>query len=114
MTPADFKRAGERMYGRKHWRRGLSLNLGLDPSTVWRIATREKDVSHVVEVAVKGLLEKHKQLTAAARALAEQRARERHRYKGKLTHRKGRKADVRSTPREPGDAPLESAAPALE
>lgn len=80
------------MYGRKHWRREYSVNLGLDPSTVWRISTREGDVPPVVEVAVKGLLAKHKELSIAAKALAEQRAREKHRYKGKLTHKKVRKA----------------------
>ena len=115
MTPEEFKRAGIRMYGSKHWRRGLSINLGLDPSTVWRVSTRQKDVSPVVEVAVKGLLEKHKQLATAEKLAREQRARERHRYKGKLTHRKGRKANVRSAPSGTGtDATLVTAAASVE
>jgi len=87
VTPHEFQRIGTRMYGRKHWRREYSVNLGIDPSTVWRISTREQDVPPVVEVAVKGLLDKHKSLTRASKALAEQRAKERHRYKGKLTTR---------------------------
>jgi hypothetical protein len=91
LTPVEFQRHGIRMYGRKHWRREYSVNLGLDPSTVWRISTRPGEIPNVVEVAVKGLLEKHKQMTAAAKAMAEQRAREKHRYKGKLTFKKAKK-----------------------
>lgn len=94
MTPQEFQRIGTRMYGRKHWRREYSVNLGIDPSTVWRISTREQDIPSVMEVAVKGLLDKHKSLTRASKALAEQRAKERHRYKGKLTHKKRKKKSL--------------------
>jgi hypothetical protein len=88
MPPDDFKRIGIRMYGRKHWRREFSVNLGIDPSTVWRISKRSTDIPAVVEVAVRGLLEKHKVVSRMERDLREQRSRERHRYKGKASRLK--------------------------
>lgn len=88
MSPEEFQRIGIRMYGRKHWRREYSIHLGLDASTIWRISTREKPIPAVVEVAVRGLLEKHKVLTKLAGDLREKKARERHRYKGRASRRK--------------------------
>lgn len=87
MTPTDFKKAGIRMYGRKHWRRELSVNLGMDASTIWRMSTRSSDVPHVVEVAVKGLLEKYKVLRAATR---DERDRERIRKQSRQRSRKSK------------------------
>lgn len=66
MTPAEFERIGKRLYGRKHWRSRLALNLGLDNSTVWR-ATKKEKIPFLMEVAVRGLNERHKQLTALQR-----------------------------------------------
>lgn len=66
MTPAELERIGKRMYGRKHWRSRLALNLGLDNSTIWRLAKKEA-VPHLMEVAVRGLDERDKQLKSLQR-----------------------------------------------
>lgn len=66
MTPLELERIGRRMYGRKHWRSRLALNLGVDNSTIWRAGRREQ-VPFLMEVAVRGLDERHKQLTALQR-----------------------------------------------
>lgn len=67
MTPPELQRIASRMYGRKHWRSRLALNLGLDNSTVWR-ATKKEKIPFLMEVAVRGLDERHKLLRQAARA----------------------------------------------
>jgi hypothetical protein len=59
MSPAEFQRIGEQMYGRKHWRSEYAIHLSLDPSTVWRYSTREADIPGVVAAAVRGLLAEH-------------------------------------------------------
>lgn len=59
MTPAEFKEIGIQLYGRKHWRHEYAINLALDPSTVWRISTRDGEIPGIIEVAVRGLLAEH-------------------------------------------------------
>lgn len=114
MTPEEFKRIGIRMYGRKHWRREYSIHLGLNASTIWRMSTRTADIPSVVEVAVRGLLEKHKVLTKLAGDFREQRAREKHRYRGRSSRRpkpKPRRKPrtvIHYTPKESDNATLES------
>jgi hypothetical protein len=81
MNRDDFIRIGIRMYGVKHWRREYSVNLGIDHSTVWRISKREQDIPPVVEVAVRGLLDKYRARSRATRELRELRRRERKRPK---------------------------------
>lgn len=71
MTPSELERIARRMYGRKHWRSRLALNLGLDNSTVWR-ATKKEAIPHLMEVAVRGLDERDKQLKALQRQDDEQ------------------------------------------
>lgn len=78
MTPDELQRIGIRMYGRRHWRSKLALNLGKDTATVHRWARRET-IDYVVEVAVRGLLERHK-----VNVIAEKAVRERLRKEGKL------------------------------
>lgn len=81
MTPLQLQSAGHRLYGRKHWKKKLADAVGVDVSTIHRIAKREQ-VPGLVEVAVKGLLE-HKQrqdvLDKAARALLPKGYKKRHR-----------------------------------
>lgn len=90
MTPQELERIARRMYGRKHWRSRLALNLGLDNSTVWR-ATKKESIPHLMEVAVRGLDERDKQLKALQRQDYEQQ-----RKMGlKRPVLKRRKADVR-------------------
>lgn len=66
MTPAEFERIGKRMYGRKHWCSRLAANLGLDNSTIWR-ATKKEKIPFLMEVAVRGLDERDKQLKSLQR-----------------------------------------------
>jgi hypothetical protein len=81
LTREEFQRIGIRMYGVKHWRREYSVNLGINHSTVWRISKREQDIPPVVEVAVRGLLDKYRARSRATRELRELRRRERKRPK---------------------------------
>lgn len=71
MTPIELERIARRMYGRKHWRSRLALNLGLDNSTVWR-ATKKQQIPFLMEVAVRGLDERDKQLRSLQRQEDEQ------------------------------------------
>lgn len=64
MTPLDLERIACRMYGRKHWRSRLAANLGLDNSTIWR-ATKKPQIPFLMEVAVRGLDERHKLIRSA-------------------------------------------------
>lgn len=66
MTPVELERIARRMYGRKHWCSRLALNLGLDNSTVWR-ATKKQQIPFLMEVAVRGLDERDKQLKTLQR-----------------------------------------------
>lgn len=61
MTPSELERIARRMYGRKHWRSRLAVNLGIDNSTIWRAGRREQ-IPHLMEVAVRGLDQQDKQL----------------------------------------------------
>lgn len=63
MSPLELERIARRMYGRKHWRSRLAANLGLDNSTVWR-ATKKPQIPFLMEVAVRGLDDRDKQLKA--------------------------------------------------
>lgn len=66
MTPQELERIGKRMYGRKHWCSRLAANLGLDNSTIWR-ATKKTKIPFLMEVAVRGLDERDKQLKSLQR-----------------------------------------------
>lgn len=66
MTPTELERIARRMYGRKHWCSRLAANLGLDNSTIWR-ATRKEKIPFLMEVAVRGLDERDKQLKTLQR-----------------------------------------------
>lgn len=66
MTPQELERIGKRMYGRKHWCSRLAANLGLDNSTIWR-ATKKLQIPFLMEVAVRGLDERDKQLKSLQR-----------------------------------------------
>lgn len=90
MTPPDLERIGKRMYGRKHWRAKLALNLGLDNSTIWRMSVGKMAITPLVEVALRGLDERHKLLRSAEKANNEML-----RQQGKLRPRlKRKKQDV--------------------
>jgi len=86
MTPLEFERIGKKMYGPHRWRSQLALNLGLNVSTIWRMGKRE-DIPHLVEVAVRGLLERHKVNSIAEKAVVEQLRKE-----GRLRPKLKRKA----------------------
>lgn len=66
MTPQELERIGKRMYGRKHWCSRLAANLGLDNSTIWR-ATKKEKIPFLMEVAIRGLDERDKQLKTLQR-----------------------------------------------
>src|SRR5258706_10056108 len=57
------------MYGPKYWWSQLALNLGLNPSTVWRWQKRTKPMPYIVEVAVKGLWNEHRRGIKAQQAI---------------------------------------------
>jgi hypothetical protein len=96
MTPADFIKAGQRLYGRKKWKFCLARDLGINVSTVHRMTQLDTTVDPPVfkraqipgpcEIALKAMLENKK-----ARDKLEKEAR-------KLLPRKLRK---RKTPRKP-------------
>ncbi len=65
MTPDQFRTAGIRLYGRKHWKAHMARALAVDVSTIHRICKR-LEVPGPYEVAVKGLLENKKAMDAAA------------------------------------------------
>ncbi len=60
MTPTELEKIGKRIYGPIHWRSQLALNLGIDVVTVHRWGKRDKPLSYIAEVAVRGLLEKYR------------------------------------------------------
>lgn len=66
MTPPELERIARRMYGRKHWCSRLAANLGVDNSTIWR-ATKKEKIPFLMEVAVRGLDERDKQLKSLQR-----------------------------------------------
>lgn len=94
VTPQELERIGRRIYGKRHWRSKLALNLGFDTATVHRWGKREQ-IAYVVEVAVKGLLERHKVNTAAEKVVNE-----RLRKEGKLRPRLRKKAPARRAVKE--------------
>lgn len=71
MTPAELERIGKRIYGRFRWRSRLALNLGIDIATVHRWGKRDKPLSYIAEVAVRGLLEAHRVNVAREKAECE-------------------------------------------
>lgn len=70
MTPLELERIGKKMYGAHRWRSHLALNLGYDTATIHRWGKRER-IAYVVEVAVRGLLERFKVNEAAERVVTE-------------------------------------------
>lgn len=66
MTPVELERIAKRMYGRKHWCSRLAANLGVDNTTIWRLKKKEK-IPFLMEVAVRGLDERDKQLKTLQR-----------------------------------------------
>ena len=89
MTPLELEKIGKRMYGPHRWRSQLALNLGLNVSTIWRMGNREA-IPHLVEVAVRGLFERHKVNVVAEKAVVEQLRKE-GRLRPKLKRKKGKK-----------------------
>src|SRR5258706_15439878 len=57
------------MYGPKYWWSQLALNLGLNPSTVWRWQKRTKPMPYIAEVAVKGLWNEHRRVIKGQQAI---------------------------------------------
>jgi hypothetical protein len=92
MTPAELQRIGIRIYGRTHWRSQLALNLGVDVSTIWRQSRKEK-LSHLMEVAVRGLAEKHRQGLIVSKIVME-RLRKEGRLRPKLKRKTKRRKNV--------------------
>ena len=71
MTPLQLISAGQKLYGRKRWKRKLADALGVDQSTIHRLPVREIVPGPYV-VAIGGLLDQKKrqdELDRAARAL---------------------------------------------
>lgn len=99
MSPAELERIGRRMYGKRHWRSKLALNLGKDVATVHRWAKRE-NLDYVVEVAVRGLLERHKVNTAAEKIVTE-RLRKEGKLRPVLRRRKKKAASPAAAPMKP-------------
>lgn len=56
MTPIEFIKIGQRLYGRKRWKSCLARDLGIDVSTVHRMTKREL-VPGPYEVAMKAMLQ---------------------------------------------------------
>ena len=68
MTPEEFAGAAIKIYGRKGWKTQLARDLGVDPTTIWRIVKREREqVPGPYEVALKGLLEHRRRQVALER-----------------------------------------------
>lgn len=81
MTPDEFARTAEKIYGRKGWKPRLARDLGVDPVTIYRIVKREQ-IPGPYEVALRGLAEHRRQevaLERAARKLLPKGYRKRHR-----------------------------------
>lgn len=71
MIPADFQKTAVRIYGRKKWKVSLARDLGVDPSTIFRIMHREQ-VPGPYEVALRGMWDQRRreiELEKAARRL---------------------------------------------
>ncbi len=96
MTPVDLERIGKRIYGTKHWPAKLALNLGINVSTLWRHRQREK-IPYLVEVAVRGLADRHRQLVELERAENE-RLRALGIKRPRLRRKKGAKKRVKKKP----------------
>jgi hypothetical protein len=94
MTPADLERIGRRMYGKRHWRSRLALNLGRDNATIHRWGKRI-EIDPIVEVAVRGLLERFK-LNQAAEKIVTGRLRKEGKLKPRTRKRKKGKRHARS------------------
>jgi hypothetical protein len=92
MTPQELQRIGIRIYGRTHWRSQLALNLGVDVSTIWRQSRKEK-LSHLMEVAVRGLAEKHRQGLVVSKIVME-KLRKEGRLRPKLKRKKRTRKNV--------------------
>lgn len=71
MIPLDFHKLAVKIYGRKKWQSSLARDLGVDPSTIFRIMHREQ-VPGPYEVAIRGMWDQRKreiELEKAARRL---------------------------------------------
>ena len=66
MTPEDFIREGEALFG-KRWKAPLSRALEIDPVTIWRYATGQWPVPVVVELALDALKQKKKDRRSTVR-----------------------------------------------
>lgn len=60
MTPEQMKQAGQRLYGQKKWQTHLADALGVDASTIFRMAHR-KAIPGPYVVAINSLLEHKRQ-----------------------------------------------------
>jgi hypothetical protein len=56
MSPEQFKIAGIRLFGRKHWKSKLADALAVDVSTIHRLGAR-KEIPGPYEIAVRGMIE---------------------------------------------------------
>lgn len=52
MSPAEFKRAGETLFGNE-WKKEFSRILRKDYVTIWRYANGYTKIPHLVEIAIK-------------------------------------------------------------
>jgi hypothetical protein len=79
MTPEQFIQTGQRLYGRKAWKAHLARDLGIDVSTVHRMAKRPQ-IPGAYEVALKAMLANRQaqaKLEKAARKLLPRKLRKR-------------------------------------
>lgn len=55
MTPAELRRAGEKLYG-KRWKAPLASAIRMNVVTIWRYSTGQLVIPFLVESAVRQLL----------------------------------------------------------
>jgi hypothetical protein len=66
MTPLTFIQAGERLFGRKEWKREMARRLGVNYATITRIIKRE-EIPGPVQTAVAYMLSEKKRADEAVR-----------------------------------------------
>jgi hypothetical protein len=55
LTGEELEAFAKRRYGARPWCRGLAAALGVDPSTVWRMARGKMPVTGPVSIAIQGM-----------------------------------------------------------
>lgn len=100
MTRDQFVKAGVRLFGRKHWKAELAKALGVDPSTIHRLANRNEYIPGPYEVAVKGMVafkEQQDELEKKARQILRQDVRiKREKRKAAVAAEKAKKEKARA------------------